>query len=198
MITQEKLFVLIRQTLSGIAALIGAVREKGMGYYERPLIIAGACSVAVYFLIYRVPTVSLNRSRSEISTLSAITQYTGRYRELKDLLESYYTSLPKLKDKDRDLWLTETVRDAMKAEGLFFISLSPATEQVQGYYAQVSVNVTCRLQYKQLASWVARLERSSHAVRISRLGLNKDNSDIGINSVEITVSAVFPTEGEGS
>lgn len=193
--TQDEFISLIRSLPVNIFSLISVIREKGVAHYKRPLLIAGGGLALVYFFIYKAPLASLNSASSETAALTNSSQYIQSYKSNKDLLAAYAMSLPKIKDQDRNAWLTDIVRDTMRKEGIQFTALTPAGEMPHGNYMEISVSLTFMASYAQLASWVGRLEHSSRVIRISSMHLSKDLTKLGMNKIDMTVQAVFPKEG---
>jgi Tfp pilus assembly protein PilO len=190
--TKESAFASIRQLLPDTIASVQLIEEKGITAYQRPILIALAGLAVAFFMIYKGPSKTLDQVKREETNLSSAAQITNNFKTQKDFLQAYYSSFPKVQDKDRGVWLTEMVRKSMKEEGISFESLSPIIEEAQGPYVQESLEINCHLPYAQLGSWIYHLENLSRVVRVSRLTLGKIKSNPGVNDVRITVSAVFP------
>lgn len=173
-------------------AFLQLLREKGVRHYQRPLAVAAVPVALVYFLIYRGSSEQLNRLTTQSSQLEGVVQFAPKFRDLQDRLDAFFGGLPH--DKDRGGWLTENVRATLRAEDISPSSFSTAREETVGGFAVVSIRLTCRLTYKELATWIARLERLRYPIHVTKLVVLKDVNDVGKNDVDITVTVIFSKE----
>ncbi|MBI3547437.1 MAG: type 4a pilus biogenesis protein PilO [Elusimicrobia bacterium] len=193
---KERLLQLLQRFQDEALNLVRVIQDKGVKYFSRPLGIAAAVLIGVYWLAYQPSISQLRRVESQLVAAQATAKYTDRYKELDNRLQAFYSTLPKT--KDRGSWLLETVRDAMKKdEKIMLKTINPAEEREIGGYVLASLMVTAHSSYKGMASWISRLERSKSLLHISSLVLTKDTSDIGMNTVQLTVTTVAPKDGGG-
>lgn len=192
--TRERLLELGRWWAQALGDLAQGLREKGPRHFSRLLAVCAVILFAVYRFVYLWPAGRLQAVQAGLREARAAARYTERYNDLRARLDGFNSTLPVGKDKEH--WLSEAVRDAMKAEGILFTSLSPVTQKAQGSFVVLSLTVGCRASYKQLGSWIDRLERSKTLLHVSQLDLSKDRAEMGSNQVSLTVSTVIPKEGE--
>jgi len=50
--------------------------------------------------------------------------------------------------------------------------------------------------YKQFAVWASRLERLRYPVHVTKLSMRKDANEVGINDIDVTLTAVFSKEAK--
>ena len=53
----------------------------------------------------------------------------------------------------------------------------------------------CQGNYPQIASWISRLERNAALLFVRELGLSKDATPIGSNTVDVSITTVVPLAG---
>ncbi|MBI4386909.1 MAG: hypothetical protein HY551_05975 [Elusimicrobia bacterium] len=184
-------FLLVKARAEGGYA-VSVLRSRGVLIYRRALVIASAVVAAIYLLVYKGSETKLSQARLEFSSVKASQEYASRYRDLEQKLQAYASLAPGA--KDRGSWFLERVRAAMKEENLFITNLSPVTEQTYPGYTLLSMNISTQVSYQQLASWIARLERASHAFNIASLTLGKrpDKEGMGFNNVTVVVVTAVP------
>lgn len=175
--------------------MVQALRDKGARHFARPLGVAVAAVYAAH--LFSQSLASRQKALDmQLAGARATSQYARRYQELQGVLQGVTANLPN--PKNRDNWLLNTALEAMRAEGILSTALRPVTQTAQGDFVFLSLSITCRASYKQLARWVDRLERSKVFLHVTSLTLSKDAADIGMNQVSLTVGAVFPKDGSGS
>lgn len=187
---RERAGFLVKQAIDDSAELVRVVREKGVKHFQRPLVIAFLMVTGAYIIVYKPSLAARASAERDLANIQAVARHSGRYGELKDRLAVFSERLPDPRYKDT--WLLDTIRDTMKQEEIASISLSPVTEKAQKGFIHMSLTVTCRADYNQLGSWIARLERSKQILFISNLGITKDPTEIGKNKVTITIGTLFP------
>lgn len=178
-----------REELLLAARVIG---EQGLRRFARPLALGAALLFIVHRFFCLPPAARLGRIRSQIDAAKATARHAERYRDLESRLKALHSVLPDL--EARDVWLIDTAREAMKAEGIYLTSLSPVAEKEAGAFLLVSLTIGCRASYRQIASWVARLEGSRRLLWIAGMDMQKDPAEIGMNQVTMTIAAVVAKE----
>lgn len=188
-LSKELLGFWVKQSLDDSGELVRVIREKGVKHFQRPLVVAGLMVAGAYIIIYKPAVASQAAAERQLANIRAVTLHSNRYTELKDRLAVFSERLPDPRYKDT--WLLDTIRDTMKQEEIASISLSPVAEKTQKGFVHMSLTVTCRADYNQLGSWIARLERSKQLLYISNLSMSKDPLEIGKNKVTITIGTLF-------
>ncbi|MBI4424646.1 MAG: type 4a pilus biogenesis protein PilO [Elusimicrobia bacterium] len=172
--------------------LARAIRSRGVKHYGKAL----AYSLGMAFLAHKLVYVSggekLSRVERDLEAARATDRYAETYKELDDTLSRFSEQLPPSQAPEE--WLLNTVRETMKAEGIISTSLSPVNVSHSGDFKVLSMTIACRARYKELGSWLARMEGSKKLLHVSNLSVSKDG-EIGQNTVNITVSSLLPKGG---
>jgi len=186
----------IRARIAGVVAelleTLRTIKERGVKHFARPIAMSAVLTLAVYWFVYLPPIRRLELLHENIESISAGTKYAAQYSEMQARLQAVAGSNPGVKDKDS--WWLDYVREAMKAENLNFTSFSPVTQEDQPGFTKLSLTIQGKGSYRQIASWMARLERSRYSLQVQSLDLRKLPNEIGINQVQATVVAAIPKE----
>ena len=178
---------------SDLTNLRDCLRERGVGYFQRPIALGLFLVFAAYYFVYKSPEKAQRLVNQELSAVQATLQYAGTYKDMKERLQILSSMLPKGPDTER--WLLESIRESLRQEAIVPISFSPPKEAKVEGYRFISITVTCEASYRQLASWVARLERGEALMYVEKLKLDKKTKQIGINTAEVTITTAIQQEG---
>jgi Tfp pilus assembly protein PilO len=179
-----------------LKALSSALKEKGLRYFARPLGCAAVLLFVFYFYIYAMPRKRLTALDAELEAVRATVKYAGDYQDLSNRLHGFYSRLPKTTEPAA--WLLADIRESLRQEGIVPDAFSsPSTEMRPGYRV-VSMTVTLNMSYRQLASWMARLENGRYLLHVKDLTLVKKPKPIGNNLISVTLMTVVPIDGSGS
>lgn len=178
-----------------LANMRDSLQDKGYKYFQRPMALGLLLILACYQLLYRAPVVRLKVIESELVATRATVKYAATYKDLRERLQILYSMLPTAKDPEE--WLRNAIRESLREEGIVSNSLSsPRSNRVEGYRF-LSITVTCEATYKDLATWIARLERGAALIYVESYKLAKKKAPIGMNTAEITITTAISDGAEG-
>jgi hypothetical protein len=176
-----------------LANLGDSLQDKGWKYFQRPILLGLIMSLATYQLLYHAPVRRLVDIQGEIEASEATVKYAPQYKDLKERLAILYSMLPRTKDPEA--WLLNAIRESLREEGIVPISFSPArSTRVEGYRF-LSISVNCNASYKQLGSWIARLERGDALMYVDHFELQKRPKTPGVNVSQVTITTVVSEGG---
>jgi hypothetical protein len=173
-----------------INLVVGTVKNKGSKRFGRAFGAAGFLLFAAYMGLYRPPQQKSSRLAAQIAKAKMLHDYGSQYSDLRDQLRGAYRRLPLL--KDRDQWLSNSVRDSLSAGGLLSEDFKPVQEQeVQGLLFQTS-SVSLNVRFAEFYDWLLRLESAKPMMHLSLLDLTKMTDKPGYNRATCEVSTVIP------
>lgn len=178
-----------------VAVLRDALREKGVKHFARPIGLGLLAVVVSKHLVYSSGQAAIGRVQADLTATEATARYAADYMDLKARLAGLYSRLPDAKDPGQ--WLLDAVRESLREEGIIPTSFSTPMERAADNYRFVSISVACSASYKELASWIARLERSKSVLFIGELMVEKKTEPLGSNKVTISIATVVPMQREG-
>lgn len=169
------------------------LRDKGAKYFARPL---GGCALVLfvsYQYVFMLPKNQLVVVERDLDAARATARYAGDYEDLRSRLNGLYARLPRTTDPET--WLLSEVRESLRLEGIVPNSFSSPSSEIGAGYKIVSLTVSLSAGYRQLASWVARLERGRSLMHVRDFTLVKRGRPIGMNNVTVTVVTIVPLGG---
>lgn len=171
------------------------LKDRGSKYFQRPLLLGGIMIFAAYFYVYSAAGKMSVRIDRAYGAAQATVEHAEEYENLKIRLDTIRRKLPRTKNPGN--WLLQAVRATLKEEGIVPLSTSPPEEVSQRGYRFITIKVRFQSNYRQIASWVSRLERNKKLMYIQQMRLIKEPRLLGENEVEIQVTTVVSAE-EGS
>ncbi|HAM36834.1 MAG TPA: hypothetical protein DEB40_13430 [Elusimicrobia bacterium] len=172
--------------------ITATIQEKGVNRFGRVLILSMAVPFCVYKFIYLAADGKYGKLDKELSVAKTTSQYADSYKQLKSSLLAPYDELPPAQDRAK--WLSDKVRDALRAEGLVATQLQPPQEEAGSGSIVQSLNVMIDVSFPELLAFVARLEESRPRIHVRFIELAKKPHTLGRNEVTCIVSTVFITE----
>ena len=169
--------------------VVGAVREKGGRYFQRPFAVAGAI-IGVSYLVYLQPISRQAHIEAALNAAKATEQYNDQYKDIHDTLYSLYRQLPLI--KDRDQFLFNALIDSLKEENIVSDSLKPPSEDENATLIYQTVTMTSRLKFSEFISWLSRIESAKPTLRVVHFDLSKQVDQIGQNNVSCSIVTIIP------
>jgi len=168
-------------------------REKGANRFGRALALGLSLPCAAYLLAYA----PANRKLSSLDSVLAMARTTAEradtYKELKDRLSAVYTQLPP--PKDRGNWLSDTVKEALRSEGIVPTQFKPPQEEESSGVVVQNLSIVMSVKFAEMMSFLARLEATKPLVQVTSLDLSKkEEPQLGRNDVNCSVSTIILTE----
>lgn len=171
-----------------------SLREKGAKYFQRPLALGGVVLFAAYFYAYQSTAETKIRVENELAAAKAIAQHGERYKDLKSQLDEFQDRIPKNSQPER--WLEQETRDTLRLEGIVPLNISTPKETVREELRFISITVSCQASFRQIASWIARIERGKNLMYIEIMTLKKDELRIGENLAELKITTIAAKTAE--
>ena len=184
----------LQRYLSGaqaeFAVLRDAIRDKGIKRFGRPIGMGLVMVFCSHFYVFEPSKSALSRVSAELDATMATAQYADDYKDLRSRIDGLFTRFPRAKDPEE--WLLSEIREALRQEGLVADSISaPQTESGVGYKI-VSRAVALSAEYRQIGTWIARLERNKSLLHVAEMTLTKKRQPIGANRITVTISTIVP------
>jgi len=164
-------------------------QDKGIKYFRDPLLVGAAATLLIYIAVYKPLGQARLHKLGEVESLKAQAAYSSEYQSYRAQITGNERKLPPFGDKSE--WLTGKIREACAAEDVVPESMNPPSEGEMGDYVKSDVQFTARLTYRKLASLLARLESSPLIMRVTELGLSKDEAALAKVRVSVHVSTIF-------
>ena len=175
--------------------MVSTFKDKGAGRFSRPLLLGVFVIYAANAALYKPATKKLSGLQKRIDAVRATVQYAEQYQGLRARLNEARSRLPA--PAGRGSWLTNSLIEAMKEEGVIADSINPPQESPLNQFYHQKVNVTVRARFPQLAAGLHRLETTKPLVHIHSLSISKGRAEgteaeIGINQADVGVSTLVP------
>lgn len=178
--------------LEELTFIVGSIRARGIKHYAKALGIGVALMFASKKLVYESATDKLGKIKGQLEAARATAQYADTFKELDGNLHAFSARLPPTQKSE--VWLFDTVRDSMKAEGLVALSISPVQVVETKEFRFMTIALTFSAKYGEIASWIARLEGSKQLLHVVSLSVHK-GKDIGSNEVQAVIASLVPRVG---
>lgn len=170
-----------------------ALNDRGGKYFQRPLVLGGLMIFTAYFYCYKAAGEMNVRIDTEFGAAQATVQHADEYENLKIRLDAIKRKLPRTKNPG--VWLLGAIRSTLKEEGIVPLSTSPPEETSKKGYRFITISIKCQSSFRQIASWISRLERSKKLMYIRQMRLRKEPSVLGENTAEIQITTIVSAEG---
>ncbi|MCX5793958.1 MAG: GspMb/PilO family protein [Elusimicrobia bacterium] len=175
-----------------IRLLSSTLKEKGSERFSRTLSIALVVPIVCYFMVYARARKRLNAVAGELAMARATATYLDTYKDLKSRLDYSYAMLPL--PKDRANFLSDAVKEALRAEGIVATDFQPPSDvEVPGGVVQ-NLNIRMRVKFPELMAFLTRMESSKPVIYINNLDISKLSEPIGLNDVSCGLSTIIPLE----
>jgi hypothetical protein len=183
---------LVTKLQDEIKLISSTLKEKGSERFGRTLIAALGAPFACYFLVYAPAQKKLSLIDGELRVARETAKHADTYKDLKERLNLTYSQLPL--PKDRANFLSETVKEALRAEGIVSTDFQPPNDtDVPGGVVQ-SLSITMRVKFPELMAFLARMEASKPLIHVNSLDVTKRTDQIGTNDVICGLSTIILTE----
>jgi type II secretory pathway component PulM len=170
--------------------VIGTLKEKGAKRFGRTLAVAGGVVAGAYVLVYLPPQQKSARLQAEIDRAKMMSEYGGKFKDLRDQVNLAYAGLPAL--SDREQWLSNSVRDSLLVGGLDPENFTPVREQeLNGLIFQLST-VSLTLRFSEFYDWLLRVENAKPLMHVQSVTLSKIGTKLGYNAATCDISTVIP------
>ncbi len=178
----------IQDEIKLVAAILA---EKGPRRFHRALALLCVLPLAVYLFVYAPAQKKLSTLAADLQTARTAAENAKTYKELKDLLAAPYAQLPL--PKDRTDWLSDTVKEALRAEDIVPSRFMPPSEEEANNAVIQTIHITMSVKFSEMISFLARLEALQPAVYITSLEVAKQSSpaQIGRNEVSCSISTII-------
>lgn len=182
----------IRKIQIEISSMISTFKDKGAPRFTRPLVLSLFAIYAANAGLYKPATRKLAGLQKRLDAVRETIQYAEQYTGMRDRLKEARTRLPD--PKGRGSWLTDTVVEAMKAEGVIADALEPPQESPLNQFYQQKATVSLRARFNQVAAVLHRLQTTKPLVHVYSLNIVKggEKEDLGVNKVEFGVTTLVP------
>ena len=177
-----------------IMLVASTVTAKGVNRFYRALVLAMVLPFAAYILLYAPARRKLSTLDADLQTARDTAKNAATYKEFKDRLAAAYVQLPL--PNDRTEWLSDTVKEALHAEGIVPIRFMPPSEDESNNAVIQTINLTMVVKFSEMMLFLARLEAIRPAVYVTSLNITKKSSasEIGQNDVSCGISTIILTE----
>lgn len=194
----SKLNGLLSRLQEEVLVVVNTLREKSAERFARPLLVCGVMILASYRLVYLPTANKLKELDAGLATAKATAQYADAYKDLRDRLESLYSQLPPLKDKDQ--WLLNSLVESLRADNIVSDSFQAPKEQETASKSLIaqSVDVRSKLKYAQILSWLTRVEGLKPLLSVTALEITKNSQQIGENDFSCSLGTAIPKTRPGS
>jgi type II secretory pathway component PulM len=190
MATQIDFSAYTRAVTDEINVVVGAFKEKGVKRFGRALGGAAFLVFVAYVGVYLPPQQKSARLQSEINRAKQLADYAAQFKDLRDQLNWAYAGLPSL--KDREQWLSNSVRDSLLVGGLEPENFTPVKENdLNGLVFQTS-SVVLTLRFSEFFDWLLRVENAKPLMHMNSIDLSKKPDKIGYNVASCDISTVIP------
>jgi len=184
--------LLVDKIQDEIKLISATLKDKGSNRFSRTLITALAVPFGCYVLVYMPAQKRLSLVDGELRVARDAAKHADTYKDLKDRLNIAYAQLPL--PKDRANFLSDTVREALRAEGIVATSVQPPNDvEVAGGVVQ-SLSITMRVRFPELMAFLARMESSKPLIHINSVDVAKKTEQIGVNDVTCGLSTIILLE----
>jgi type II secretory pathway component PulM len=170
--------------------VLSTLREKGAKRFAKPFVISAVLALLAYVGLYTPASKKSARLQSEIDAARKLHEYATQYKEVRDQLVAGYAVLPDM--KDREQWLSNSVYDSLKAEGLAPETFQPVREQEQAGLVFQACNIVMPVRFPEFYSWLVRIESARPLMHLQTVDLMKKTEVIGLNSVQAEITTVIP------
>ena len=176
-----------------LLVLRDCLRDKGAKYFARPIVMGALLILGTHHYVYQAPETAGARADKELKAAHATARFAGDYKDLQARLDGLLLKLPRTRDPES--WLLESIRTTLREEGIVPTEYSAPTDVNMGGYRFISITVKFEAAYKEIGSWVARVERGTSLLYIQSFTLTKKPKPIGRNSVDVTITTLVPAVG---
>ncbi|MFA6004135.1 MAG: type 4a pilus biogenesis protein PilO [Elusimicrobiota bacterium] len=167
-------------------------REKGLKRFGRVLLVGAALIFASRFLVYSPASRKLSNLSQELAIAKTTADHSDRYKDIKNQLEFAYSQMPAT--QDRATWLSDAVKDALRAEGIVASQFMPPSEEEQNGVLSQSINVTVYAKFSEFMGFLHRLEKLKPLPVVTQIDLTKKSTPMGRNEISCTISTLILTE----
>lgn len=173
-----------------INTVVSTLRDKGGKRFSRAFFAAGFMVFAAYVGVYRPPQMKMVRLERDIRNAKAKAEYSAKFGELREQLGAAYKRLPDM--KDREQWLTNSVRDSLTVAGLVTEDLKPVRETEQEGLIYQTASVTLSMKFAEFYDWIMRLEGAQPMLHLQTLEFAKKTQQRGVNGAACEIATVIP------
>ena len=177
--------------LREISIVSGTLKEKGVKRFARALVLAGFTVFAAYAGVYLPPQKKSAALAAQIKKAKMLSDYSTKYKDLRDRLAAACVALPST--ADRDQWLSNSVRDSLSATGLIAEDFRPVSEQVTNGLVFQTATVSISLSFSAFFDWLLRLEGAQPMLHLANMELVKKGG-AGKNFATFDVATVIPVK----
>lgn len=171
-----------------LVALSIVLKLKGVKYFQRPLAIGLLMVFATYHFLYKASGESMAHISEQLDGAQATSTYADDFQALQKQLARIQRSLPRTKNPQE--WLLNSIRKSLREEGIVPLSTSQAELEIKKGFQFITIRVDLQASFPQISSWISRLERNKKMLYIKSVAMQKDNINIGENSVTIEVMTI--------
>jgi hypothetical protein len=176
-------------------ALIGNLRDKGAKPFLRPLMFSFIFAYGSYEGVLVPAKKKLARMESKLVTALATEEYATAYKDILAELRAYYQKLPA--ERHREKWLFELYIQSLKDEDITSDLRPPGEDETGGLIYQ-RLEMTSKMKYTKMISWLTRVQASKPLLRVTKVTIAKDTTELGMNSVTCAMETVIPKRRFGS
>ena len=174
-----------------IKLVAATFRDRGANRFARALLLAVLVPGAVYYLLYSPARRKLANLGHELAVARIAATHSDTYKQLQERLSSAYAKLPL--PKDRGAWISDTVKDALRAQEIVVSQFTPPTEEESGGNTIQTLSIKMTVQFAELMAFLARLEANKPVLRVTSLELGKKEQP-GSNDVGCGISTLILEE----
>jgi type II secretory pathway component PulM len=172
-----------------IKLITATLKDKGANRFGRTLFIALAVPYGAYYLLYTPAQKRLSQVDGELQVARSTAKHADNYKDLKSQLDTTYAQLPLT--KDRANFLSDAVKEALRAEGIVPTSFNPPVEaELQGGTVQ-NLGIMMRVKFPELMAFLSRMETSKPMIHVNAVDIAKRSSPIGVNEVNCGLSTII-------
>ncbi len=182
---------IVEAVQSEITTVSATVKDKTLNRFMRPIVISCICAFASYYLVYAPPQAKFAGLQRRLDASKKVSEYADNYKGIHEELAASFDKLPQPKDRER--WITDTLVEAMKADGLIADSIIPPDENVSQGFAAQKVSVALTAKFSEVYALVRRLERSKPVMHVEAVHIEKVEH-LEMNSVNCTFGTIIPLQ----
>jgi len=183
---------IVEKIQNEIKLVSSTLKDKGTNRFGRAILVALCVPLAAYQLVYAPSKKKLYNLDGEIKTAQTRAQNVDTYSELKTRLNMAYAQLPL--PKDRANWLGDTVKEALRSQGIVASGFAPPTEEETNGVVVQDLNITMDVKFSDLMGFLARVEATKPMLLVTHLEMTKKVEQIGRNEVTCGLRTIILTE----
>lgn len=183
-----------------VVGVVGVIQEKGLFYYQKPLLFSGLAILAIHLFLYKPTVAKLEDLHRRIGDEKVKASYAEKHKSLQMQMLDHYSRMPK--PSEREGWLFRQVLQSANKQNIILDSIGAQVEVGKKDYWVLSVPITVKLKFAQLGQWIQGLEDHKPAMFVTSLivrkvepaGKTAKEVSFGVHRVSMEITTLVPKE----